>query len=294
MTSNIINISIKLNMDVIQHILSYNDDLRILKIKMNKQNIKYLFENSKELYTYLWCMKEYLNFSNIEESIYVDMIKHLSDKNYTMKEVKKDILSSPSHNDCLSNSNNNNSFEYLIDIIINNYNTYYLDDEYYYNGYWYKDYWHFGEGKKFYDGYPRIMKTKMNEQNMKSLIKNNREIYNYLRCMEQHSSFPPNIEEKMYLDMVFLMTDENYTMEKIRNHILSFPPYNKHLTTPDYDYRFNVRNENWLKYFIYIIINNYNNYYLNDTYYDNGYWYDNRWVHMDYKKFYDGYPYGFS
>ena len=45
MTTNFTNVNANLNMDVIQHILSYNDDLRILKIKMNKQNMKYLFEN---------------------------------------------------------------------------------------------------------------------------------------------------------------------------------------------------------------------------------------------------------
>ena len=292
MTSNFTNVSTMLNMDVIQHILSYNDDLRILKIKMNEQNMKYLFENIKELYTYLWCMKEFLDFSNnIAEGLYVNIIKLLSDKKYTMKEIRNRILSLPSYYNYYYD---HDFFDYFIGIIINNYNNYYLDDKYYYNGYWYKNYWHFGEGKKFYDGYPRVLKIKMNEQNIKSLLENNNEIYSYFRCMEQHSSFTPNIEERIYLDIIYFMSNENYKIEKISNYILSFPQYDKHLLSPEYDYRFNVRNENWLKYFIYIIINNYNNYYLNDTYYDNGYWYDNRWIKADYKKFYDGYPYGFT
>ena len=80
----------KLNMDVLQHILSYNDDgLRILKIKMNQQNMKYLFENSRDIYHYLWCMKASLKFPNKKiERIYVDILEHLSNKNYKMKEIK--------------------------------------------------------------------------------------------------------------------------------------------------------------------------------------------------------------
>ena len=274
-----------LNMDVIKHILSYNDALRILKIKMNEQNMKYLFENIKELYTYLWCMKDFLDFSDyIEENIYVDIIKLLSDKNYTMKEIKNHILS----------LHNEDCFEYFIDIIINNYHTYYLNDEYYYNGYWWYKYWAKSKGKKFYDGYPRMAKTKMNEQNIKQIFENNSEIYDYLRCMEKHSSFPPNIEKQIYIDIIYYMSNKNYKMEKLENHILSYPQYIEHLLNPEYDYRFNVRNENWLKYFIHLIINNYHTYYLNDNYYDNGYWYDNEWIKDDGKQFYYVYRNSFT
>ena len=277
-------------MDVIQHILSYNDDLRILKIKMNIQNIKYLFENIKELYAYLWCMKGYLDFPNDNvKSIYVNIIKILSDKKYNIKEVKSHILSLPSYHNYLYNIDFDDLFKYFIDTIINSYNNYYLDDEYYYDGYWYKDYgWLFNEGKNFYHYFPRIMKIKMNEQNMKFLISSNNEVYKYLRYMEQQSSFPLNVEEKIYLDMIKLLKNKD-NIEKIISYILSVPSYNKHLNGTNYNYRFNIRNENWLKYFINIIINNYNNYYLNDKYYDNGYWYENAWIKDDNKNFYDGY-----
>ena len=270
-----------LNIDVIQHILSYNDDLRVLKIKMNKENIKYLFENIKELYAYLWCMKGYLEFLKKEENIYITIIELLSNKNYNMNEIKNNV----SYSDDL--------FEYFITIIINNYNNYYLDDNYYYNGYWLENDWLFSEGKKFYYGYPRILKTKMNEKNMKHLIENNNEIYSYLRCMDE-SSFPLNIEENIYRKMIFLMMNKYNNMEEIKNHILSFPHYNQRLDDPKYHYRYNIRNENWFKYFINIIINNYNYYYLNDKYYYKGYWYENKWFYDDNKNFYDGYPRGFQ
>lgn len=272
-----------LNIDIIQHILSYNDDLRVLKIKMNKQNIKYLFENIKELYAYLWCMKGYLEFTETkEENIYITIIELLSNKNYNMNEIRNNV----------SYLDYDDLFEYYIAIIINNYNNYYLDDNYYYNGYWWKNYWLLGEGKKFYDGYPRILKIKMNEKNMKHLIENNSEIYSYLRCMDE-SSFPSNVEENIYRNMIFLMMNKYNNMEQIKNHILSFPHYNQRLNDPEYDYRYNIRNENWFKYFINIIINNYNNYYLNDKYYYKGYWYENKWFYDDNKNFYDGYPRGF-
>lgn len=363
-------------MDVLQHILSYNEDgLRILKIKMNEQNMKYLFENSRDIYNYLWCMKAYLKFPNKKtERIYVDILELLSNKNYKMKEIKNHILSLPSYHDYLESqdwfeylayshesscdiytyllcmkrylefsnkktekiyldilellSNNNDTkkklkkhllslpsyhdylseshdwleylykyhgwFNYFIDLIINNYNNYYLDDDNYYNGYWWKEYWLYSEGAKFYDGYPRIMKTKMNEQNIKYLFENNRDIYNYLCMMEHHTFFPKNIEEQIYLDIIKFLNHKKYTMEEIKNHILSVAKYNEHLLDPEYDYRFNIRNGNWFNYFISIIINNYHNYYLNDNYYFKGYWYDNAWINDDDKDYYDGYPYQYS
>lgn len=358
----------KLNMDVIKHILSYSDDLRILKIKMNKQNMKYLFENSRDIYNYLWCMKGSLEFPDKKiERIYVDILKLLSNKNYDkmviiknhilllpsyrnylesqdwfeylayipknsnyictyllcMKEyleflnkkteriyvdilellsnkrpIKEYLLSLPSYQAHFIESNDwleylsvsHDWFDYFIDLIIDNYNNYYLDDEYYYNGYWNKEFWMPDDGKKFYDGYPRIMKTKMNIQNIKYLFENNYDIYNYLRIMEKHSSFDPNIEEQIYIDIIKLLISKKYNMEEIKNHILSIPEYIEHLTHPEYDYRFNVRNENWFNYFIAIIINNYHTYYLNDNYYFKGYWYDNAWIKDD-DNDYDGYPY---
>ena len=376
MTTNFTNVCTKLNIDVIQHILSYNDDMRILKIKMNQQNIKYLFESSRDIYHYLWCMKAFLKFPNKKtERIYVDILELLSNKNYTMKEIKNHILSLPSYHDYLESqdwfeylayshecshddiityllcmkgylefsnkktekiyadilkilSNNKDTnreiknhllslksyhdyfiesqdwleyfykyhdwFDYFMDLIINSYNNYYLHDDNYYNGYWRRDYWVWGEGDKFYDGYPRILKTKMNEQNIKHLFEKNCDIYQYLWCMEQHSSFPPNIEEQIYLDMIKLLKNKKYNMEEIKNHILSVSLYSDHLLDPEYDYQFNIRNENWFNYFIAIIINNYHTYYLNDKFYFKGYWYDNAWIKDDDKDYYDGYPYQYS
>jgi len=290
MTTTFTNIRTKLNIDVIQHILSYNDDLRILNIKMNKQNIKYLFENINELYTYLWCMKGSLYLSNIKEKIYVEIIELLSNKNYTMEEISNYILSYYDY--CLIDPPR--WFEYFINTIINNYNNYYLNDKYYYDGYWYRDEFHISEGKKFYDGYSRIMKKKMTERNIKDLFEINRETYAYLWCMEQQSSYPPTIEEKIYLDMITLLKNKKCSMEKIEKIILSVGEYRDHLLDPEYHYHFNIKNENWFKYFIHIIINNYNTYYLDDEYYFNGYWYENRWIKDDEKDYGDGYPYEFT
>ena len=305
MTSNFTKVHTNLNIDVMQHILSYNDDgLRFLKIKMNQQNMKYLFENSRDIYNYLWCMKASLKFPHKKiERIYVDILELLSNKNYKMKEIKNHILSLPSYHDYLESqdwfeylaysheyshddddyddddddddiityllcmkgylefsnkktekiyadilkilSNNKDTnreikknllsvhsyqayfiesqdwleyfykyhdwFDYFMDLIINSYNNYYLHDDNYYNGYWRRDYWVYSEGNKFYDGYPRILKTKMNIHNIKVLFEKNRDIYNYLWMMEQNSSFPPNIEEQIYLDIIkFLPNKKSY------------------------------------------------------------------------------------
>ena len=372
MTSNFTNVRTNLNMDVLQHILSYSDDgLRILKIKMNPQNMKYLFENSRDIYNYLWCMKGSLEFPDKKiERIYVDILELLSNKNYKMKEIKNHILSLPSYRNYLEsqdwfkylayipeNSNyictyllcmkeylefsnkkteriyvdilellsnkrpikeyllslpsyqayfieshdwleyfteSHDWFDYFIDLIIDNYNNYYLDDEYYYNGYWHKEFWMPDDGKKFYDGYPRIMKRKMNEQNIKDLFENNRDIYNYLWMIEKHYSFPPNIEAQIYLDIIKLLINKKCSMEKIKNNILSVPTYNEHLLDPEYHYQFNIINKNWFDYFIAIIINNYHTYYLDDNYYFKGYWYDKYWIEDDDTDYYDGYPYQYS
>ena len=293
MTSNFTNIFTNLNTDVLQHILSYNDDMRVLKIKMNQQNIKYLFENSRDIYNYLLCMKVYLEFSNKKtERIYVDILELLCNK----RPIKEYLLSLPSYKAHFIESHDwleyftesHDWFDYFIDLIINNYNNYYLDDEYYYNGYWNKEFWMPDDGKKFYDGYPRIMKTKMNIQNIKDLFENNCDIYNYLRIMEKHFSSYPNIEEQIYLDIIKLLINKKCSMEQIKNHILAVPKYNEHLLDPEYDYCFNVQNENWFNYFIAIIINNYHTYYLDDNYYFKGYWYDNLWIKDDDADYYDG------
>jgi len=113
----------------------------------------------------------------------------------------------------------------------------------------------------------RILKIKMNQQNIKYLFESSRDIYHYLCMMEHHTSFPPTIEEQIYLDMIKLLKNKKYNMEEIKNHILSVPKYNEHLLDPEYYYRFNIRNENWFNYFIAIIINNYHTYYLNDKFY---------------------------
>ena len=382
MTSNFTKVHTNLNIDVMQHILSYNEDgLRFLKIKMNQQNMKYLFENSRDIYHYLWCMKASLKFPHKKiERIYVDILELLSNKKYTMKEIKNHILSLPSYHDYLESqdwfeylaysheyshddddyddiityllcmkgylefsnkktekiyadilkilSNNKDTnreikknllsvhsyhdyfiesqdwleylcvhhdwFDYFMDLIINSYNNYYLHDDNYYNGYWRRDYWVYSEGNKFYDGYPRILKTKMNIHNIKVLFENNRDIYNYLWMMEQNSYFPPNMEEQIYLDIIKFLPNKKSTIEEIKNHILSIPKYNDYLLDPDNEYHYYIRHENWFKYFIAIIINNYHSYYLNNNYYFKGYWHDNAWIKDDDKDYYDGHPYQFT
>jgi hypothetical protein len=38
--------------------------------------------------------------------------------------------------------------------------------------------------------------------------------------MEQNRFVPPNIEEKIYLDMIKLLINKKCSMEEIKNHIL--------------------------------------------------------------------------
>ena len=126
-----------LNLDVIKKVLSYNDDLRILKIKMNEQNIKYLFENIKELQNYLYEMNSSYDVC-IGESIYLDLISLLSDEKNTMENVKNKLYSQYN----LYLNKNDEYYKFIIYKIMKHYNEYYLNDNYYYNGYWYDNMWY--------------------------------------------------------------------------------------------------------------------------------------------------------
>lgn len=126
-----------LNTDVIQNILSYSGDFRILKIKMDKSNIKYLFDNDKNICHYLHD-KTSSTTATLGEGIYLTTVELLKDSNMNIENVFENLVQE------YKKWNNHVSYEYfnfIIEMIIDDYNEFYLNDEYYYGGYWYDERW---------------------------------------------------------------------------------------------------------------------------------------------------------
>lgn len=113
-----------------------NDYSRSLKIKMNKQNMKYFFENNPEIHPYLYSKMSSFTTSSFE-SVYLDTIFILNnktiDENMIFDEIMKIVH--PSHNF------NEKYYNSIINRVIDDYNDFYLNDDYYYDGYWYDDEW---------------------------------------------------------------------------------------------------------------------------------------------------------
>ena len=111
---------------------------RDFKITMTVENIKYLFDMDKDITNYLY--KKTQTFSTgFFECVHLNILKLLDDKKNTNLEMIYNLL-----NENLSLQNktiDNNCFNMILNNIINDYNTYYLDDKYYYNGYWYDGGW---------------------------------------------------------------------------------------------------------------------------------------------------------
>lgn len=119
--------------ELVVNILEYSDDLRILKIKMDKKNIKYLFENIEELQFYLF--EKISSFTScLGECIYLKIIKLLSYKKFSIDNAFDELCKSYSTLD-------KKYFDFIIKTMIDDYNNYYLNDEYYYGGYWYDETW---------------------------------------------------------------------------------------------------------------------------------------------------------
>jgi hypothetical protein len=138
----------KVNTDVFTKILIYAGELRFLKIKMNKANIKYLFENDANISIYL-TNKTMTYMTSTREAIYLQMLDKLENKNISNMEdicnqiIKTNIILKITLKYCLD----------VIEDIINDYNEFYLNDDYYYGGYWYNGYWFNGylrNGERMY------------------------------------------------------------------------------------------------------------------------------------------------
>lgn len=124
------------NRDVFVKILTYSNNLRFLKIVMNYKNIKYLFENDGNISIYLNKKMETL-LPSLSEKIYLSMIECLkSDKNSTLESLYDKIVKDFNDDDI--------DLEYckkIIDKIVDDYNKLYLNDYYYYGGYWHEGTW---------------------------------------------------------------------------------------------------------------------------------------------------------
>ena len=120
--------------ELLVNIFEYSDDLRILKIQMDKKNIKYLFENIADLEYYLY--EKTSSFTPcLGECIYLTTINLLSNKKMSIDNVFVEL--------CKSYSTVDKKYveTTILNIIIDDYNNYYLDDKYYYGGYWYDENW---------------------------------------------------------------------------------------------------------------------------------------------------------
>jgi len=132
-----------LNEDIVKNILSYTGNMRVLKIKMDKQNIKYLFETNSEIYDYLY-RKTISSTSSLGEVLYLKIIHLLNNKNIKMNHLFQELLQEipyetyNKYKKCI----NENYVDFIINIIIDDYNNYYLVDEYYYDGYWLDEIWY--------------------------------------------------------------------------------------------------------------------------------------------------------
>ena len=129
-------------MDTIINEEILNDEIiinqRDLKIKMTKENMLYLFNNNKEIGYYLF--KKTQTFSTgFGECVHLMIIEFLDNK----KNIDMDMVYGEL-NVFYSKNNKIISYEYfemIIKMIIDDYNECYLNDEFYYNGYWYDGEW---------------------------------------------------------------------------------------------------------------------------------------------------------
>jgi len=127
-----------LSIDVIHNILSYADELRVLKIQMDRKNMKYIFENDSAVYDYL-VDKTSSTTPCLGEGVYLTTLKVLNCSEVHMDNVFTEV------EQYFKRWNIIISYELFYSIlgaIINDYNNYYLNDEYYYGGYWYDEEWH--------------------------------------------------------------------------------------------------------------------------------------------------------
>jgi hypothetical protein len=106
---------------------------RDAKITMERQNMKSLFENIEELEGYLYKMAS--TFSPCTgEHIYLKTLGLLKNKQIAMDDVFAEIGK-------IYNKLDAEYFEFILDKIVHDYNDFFLNDEFYYNGYWHDEEW---------------------------------------------------------------------------------------------------------------------------------------------------------
>jgi hypothetical protein len=110
-----------------------------MKIKMDRKNMKYLFDNDRDIYKYLSAMASTTN-TCLGEGIYLNTLYYLNDKGLKMEIVIEKVIEYfNKYNITLSN----NDVSGILNSIIDDYNDFYLNDNYYYgywdDGKWYKD-----------------------------------------------------------------------------------------------------------------------------------------------------------
>ena len=209
----------------------------------------------------------HFDFSTMDRKKYVYIIELLNNKKSNINEIRKYILS---HND---QNNPDDYFENFLDIVIDCYNNYYLNDDYYYNGYWSSNKsenklpWINKDGKKFYDEYPRTMKLKMNIKNIKSICRYN-DVCSYL--INKNQSFNVSTQEVILLEILRYLKDPEKDMNCIYSDIIKkFQKYFDECRSSD---------DKVILCYLMKIIDDYNNFYLNDEFYYGGRWYDEEWI----------------
>ena len=126
--------------EIIQNILSYSNDVRILKIKMNKTNIKYLFDIDRQLSDYLYA-KTHSFTPCWEEGLYLTLINILNDTSVQIENVYKNLIHHIMKHNIHFEYCNYELYDDMLNMIINDYNEFYLNDYYYYHGYWDNQEW---------------------------------------------------------------------------------------------------------------------------------------------------------
>ena len=114
----------------------------------------------------------------------------------------------------------------------------------------------------------RDLKIEMTKENMKSLFDNvnGNDIADYLRNKAQ--TFTTCFGEGVHLTVIkFLNNEKNNDIGMVYNELnVFYSRYNQ------------IIDNRFFEMIINMIINDYNNYYLNDEFYYCGYWYDGEWI----------------
>ena len=108
---------------------------RLNKIKMTRDNLKDKFNEDKNIYPYIWQKNSSASVC-FGELVFLEFINLLNNPGLTLIEAGHELT-------CICGPKVNDAYIYkLIHGIINDYNNFYLNDDYYYNGYWCNEEWY--------------------------------------------------------------------------------------------------------------------------------------------------------